>query len=275
MSYDIVYEKQFIKTTDGRILPLILIGPSNCWDYSYSNGRSYEKRVREWCLLFGAFLADFPWSPEDLLNEANKHIGKEFQEHFKFRGKWIDDAAFIRFVKYGVRNAATIEELSEKSHFPIFLRGDLSVSTKSGEFYSDGTEKWTRSTELSTRIESSDELEHFLDKARARISGKTEDERIYLQMSFPGEKAIQHPKEVKKRSRRLPAPEGTCWFIMRSDGAYLDRLTRGGANLSWSPSNAKWFSSEAAAIKYSDKHRINERFSMEYRVVAVDMPRAA
>lgn len=32
MSYEIVYAKQFIKTEDGRIIPLALHGSNNCYE---------------------------------------------------------------------------------------------------------------------------------------------------------------------------------------------------------------------------------------------------
>ena len=48
MSVDIIYEKQFIDLKDGRYVPLLLSGSSNCYEYS-SNGR--ERRARNWWLL--------------------------------------------------------------------------------------------------------------------------------------------------------------------------------------------------------------------------------
>lgn len=46
MSYEIVYDREFIKTNDGRIIPLVLSGSNNCWTTGVSGRlrRDLERR---------------------------------------------------------------------------------------------------------------------------------------------------------------------------------------------------------------------------------------
>ena len=46
MSYEIMYDKKFIKVDNGFI-PLVLTGSNNCW--------SGSKRARNWSLMFSFF----------------------------------------------------------------------------------------------------------------------------------------------------------------------------------------------------------------------------
>ena len=45
MSYEIVYAREFVKTGDGRIIPLVLSGSNNCWAPTY---KGKDRRVRQW-----------------------------------------------------------------------------------------------------------------------------------------------------------------------------------------------------------------------------------
>ena len=50
MSYEIVYNRQFLKVDD-KIIPLVLYGSNNCYQYDYNTGK--EKREGVASYVFG------------------------------------------------------------------------------------------------------------------------------------------------------------------------------------------------------------------------------
>lgn len=100
MGFDIVYDRQFIRTPRG-VIPQVLIGCNNVW--------SGNRRARGWS---NYFYGEFPvMTEEELLNRVERCCGKEFQEHFRRNGKFVDDNGLRRFVKDGIRQALTLEEI--------------------------------------------------------------------------------------------------------------------------------------------------------------------
>jgi hypothetical protein len=267
MSYDIVYERNFLKMEDGRIIPLVLVGANNVYDSYWSGNRSYYKRTRDWACLFVSPSGSIAHTPEGLLDVARSSTGGVYQEHFKFRNKWIDDAGLLRFVKNGIKRALTIEELNELSAHPIVLHGSFVVYRKTGEFYPGGYEKSSRDIEHCVAINDSKDLSDFIKVAEDREMHKDSKETIYVALKYDGEKAIPYPKEKRGRTKRERPDK--YWLIVREDGAYLKRLTRTGAKLTFWENSAKWFSTEKQATRYIENYRINSRFTsgMKYKPV--------
>ena len=116
MSYDICYDRRFLKSEMG-ITPLWLAGSNNCYEYHRdTQGRRYERRERSWSPLFN--VAGIP--QEELMDKVRSFLPSTYQQHFKYRGKWVDDKGFLSFVENGIRNAVTIEELEEAMGFTAF-----------------------------------------------------------------------------------------------------------------------------------------------------------
>ncbi|HAS90924.1 MAG TPA: hypothetical protein DCS12_01255 [Clostridiales bacterium] len=270
MSYEIVYAKQFIKTEDGRIIPLALHGSNNCYDVKLdSRCRQYERRERSWsAFCFNGSDMNIAIKPEDIVAEMKKYAGSShYDEFFKMNGKWVGREGFIKFFENGIKNAMTIEDLSEKSYFPIYLEGGFSVWYKTNETYNDGTFKTENKFEIYSKIGSSKELTEFLKAADERIANKSPDEAIYVCLKFPEEKAIPYPKNKKKRTAKEKPLK--YWTIKRDDGAYLKRLTKTGATLSYYQGYAKVFKTEELANKYIEEKYLNTRFVGKYKYTAV------
>ena len=111
MSYEIVYDRRFIRSPLG-ITPMILAGSNNCYE-PMPNGR--ERRERSWSPLFNE-----PTIPEEaLMARVQGCCGGQFQEHFKWHGKFVDDAGFVAFVRNGVKGTLTLEELAAILHLSV------------------------------------------------------------------------------------------------------------------------------------------------------------
>ena len=158
MSYEIVYDRRFIRSPLG-ITPMILAGSNNCYE-PMPNGR--ERRERSWSPLFND-----PAIPEEaLMARVRSCCGGQFQEHFKWHGKFVDDAGFVAFVRNGVKGALTLEELQEYAHC-----GSLSCALSIWYRNSNGTNR----RELSRTVGTTDELVQWIGEARARMANRTDN----------------------------------------------------------------------------------------------------
>ena len=107
MSYEIVYSKQFLKI-DGKIIPLVLYGSSNC--QQFVNGK--WRRSREWDAMYiTGSNKSIVFTEKEIIKEIELCCdGGKYQEHFMYNGKFVDDKGLIRFFQNGIKNAKTIEQ---------------------------------------------------------------------------------------------------------------------------------------------------------------------
>lgn len=180
MSYEIVYNRQFLRVDD-KVIPLALHGSNNCYEMTY-NGR--ERRERYWSPLY-CDSNRLPIFSEDELMEYAQSLCNGSTEHFVRNGKWIDDTRLIRFFRNGIKNAKTIEELKEEYYFH-HLSGYLSV-------WNGGN----NTVEGRSDIYSTEELKTFLSYAEDRINKRVDTEEIFVGLVYNPEKF--EPREVKPR----------------------------------------------------------------------------
>lgn len=77
MSYEILYDTQFIRSKSG-ITPAILSGSNNCTEVNWTlSGRRYERGERGWWVLFNRVGV----SEEDFMANIQKMTGGAYQEH--------------------------------------------------------------------------------------------------------------------------------------------------------------------------------------------------
>jgi len=262
MSSTIVYAKQFVKTTNELIIPLVLIGSSNCTMSSYNNGRAYTRRARDWGSLYSGY-ANKPIAvrEEDILAIVQSEIELESQEHFKFGNKWVDHKHLVSFIKNGIKNAHTLEELKIiNSGVSVSLQAYLSVYTAGPDVYSDGTLKNQNRHERHRNIDSSSELDEFLSLAAKRIDNKASNETIYIRLGYSQDKPLPYNFSRINNSERIPGEYWVIKFSRYYNDGYLMRLTSGQAKLTLYEGSAKQFKSENAALKYMEKYRFKSRF---------------
>lgn len=200
MSYDILYNTVFLRSEEG-ITPVVLSGCSNVFNLkTTAAGHTIETRERSWeCYqsLIGV-------SEETLMERVKSFTGHEYQEHWKYHGKWVDDAALMKWATNAIKNAATTEDLLLVNS-PIFLRmtAYISVWPKG-----DG---WSRRA-VEKSIYSTAELDEWIREARTYMEKSKEQGNT----CYP---IIEFNHEDFMKPRALPDEI----FLVRK-GAYLSNI---------------------------------------------------
>ena len=256
MSYTIVYDRQFLKLEDGRIIPMILCGSNNCRETSYS-GR--ERRERYWTVCWERNVPAY--QPEDLMKLAESYCsGGEYQEHFMRGGKWVDDAAYLRFFKNGIKQAKTLRELDDERIHASAIRAFFSIwATVPGE--KEG--KSGHTTECDRCLRSDEEIVAFLNEADERLKRETADESVYICLKYFGNDPLPKVKRERKRKERLT---GEFYVITLDTDRYVTKLTRGGLYHYPHLNAAKQFRTAQEAEKWIEQRDLTVRFGKELKV---------
>ena len=182
MSYEIVYARNFIKVSNGNIIPLVLMGSNNCSEYI--NGR--EVLERHWNSLF----KDMIMSPTDILSEANKlKETSQYSELFKWHGKWITTKEYPRWLQCGIKNAATVEQYLKYNSFKsLAVRYTLYNSSKNK--FEDTDTTWIKTT-----LELEDAIKHYNSKGLSKIKKDTgrDNYRFYITIEWTTREALCVP----------------------------------------------------------------------------------
>lgn len=223
MSYDIVYDRQFIRSPAG-ITPLVLVGCNNVTETTW---RGRERRVRDWHPLFG----ESALSEAELLKRTEACCSGTYQEHFKRSGKWVDDAGFLRFVQNGIKNARTLEEIQALKP-GVCLHCSLSIWRRE-----DSDER--RYGELARTVRTTEELTGWIASARERAAAKAENERIFFVLRFPNEEPLHLPPVV-----HLSGP-----VAARKGRGYIAVVAPTSISIAFSCENALIFESAQSALE--------------------------
>lgn len=267
MSYEIVYARQFLRTSDGKIIPLALYGSNNCYEPRF-NGRN--RRERNWNSIFTRRNENIALTPDKLRAVAKSWTGGEYQQHFEYHGKWVDDAGLLRFAENEIKAAKTVEELSQASLYKIHLSGSLSIWYRNGA-YADRTSREARRSELCCTIQSSADLDVFLAKAQERLDKRTPDEEIYVLLRFPGDKAVEYPRENRAKPALTRLDRFYAIKVKRLGGnGYVRKLTASKIYMTFRIEDCKQFRNESDAKKWMIEHRIEDRFHVEYELAYFD-----
>lgn len=247
MSYEIVYNKQFLKI-DGKIIPLVLHGSNNCYESLY-NGR--QRRERNWNPFYIGSNKQISLSETDLMKMAESLCnGGEYQYHFMQNGKWVDDKGLIRFFQNGIKNAKAIEELKE-DYFFMGMHGYFSMWKGMDNIIENRVE-----------INSSDDLREFLDAAQNRLDNRAEKEGIYICLKYYNEKFESRVKPERKEKERL-----TDYFAIKVGkcDSYLVKQTSRRIRYTSLCNLTKQFKTEKEANKYVEK-LIEKGFKIDFSV---------
>ena len=191
MSYEILYDRKFIRTTRG-IIPMILSGSNNCTEQMWSrSGRSYERRERHWWAWIPKSLPVMDNTETDYLNKiASICEGNDpDRELFRWNGNWLTYGQWLRWFKNGCSASATIEEYLSQNRTQSFV-GHIRIYTE---------EAWVQ-RELEEYIHTTAKLESWLDRANERVKQISAEQQnaldVYICLSFSGNEALK----VRSRS---------------------------------------------------------------------------
>ena len=242
MSYEIMYAREFIKTGDGRIVPLVLSGSNNCWDTTY---RGHWRRERSWFAIYSKSGENPAISPEALLTKIKEFIPSGCNQHFVRNSKWVDDDGFLRFFENGVKKAKTLEELNEELLYKHHLEGMV-------YYYGKGSEVTTLHK---VDINETAELDLFLEKVDELIKEYSKKVKLQIYIGFSQEDVLKRKKKTRAKKERLEQ-----FYVITTDHGYLSKLTRHGVYSTYNAYNAKQFESEHKALKWLKDYDLERRF---------------
>lgn len=242
MSYEIIYQREFLKISDGRIIPLVLSGSNNCWQPSY-NGK--WKRERNWFPIYMQSGEKPAITPDALMNKISKYVPSDYQQHFMRNGKWVDDNAFVRFFENGIKKAKTLEELHDELVCKEYLEGDL-------YFYDD---KHNPHTVFKGIMTSTKELEDFLKDVDKHFAENNLNTPLYLYLGFSSGNELIKKKKPRKKHERLEE-----FYAITTQFGYVSKISRWGLHQTYSTTFAKQFKTEAKARKWMKDKDVERRF---------------
>ena len=280
MSYEIFYNKQFIKVDDQRVVPMIEIGSNNCYEASGGNA----KRARDWhnstafnkdCNVIttnadllaelekwrvSTFESAYVREGEEPVTEAefNKRFG--WYAGLAMYGKHTTSTSYgmlLGFFKLGIKNAKTVEELAEKG--VIFY---LTVSS-----YCEDT-AYKKGLEIKDRV--------AFTSTEQMIAAIADYENYYrgtgvgYYISTYSGYEIERMQKAERRAKKSALPEKKLidvseYYALKclTVTGYFIKQSRRKFRYAFTPDGGKKFLSEKEATKYHKRMKNNDMFVVE------------
>lgn len=279
MSYDIFYDKQFVKVSDNIFIPMVYVGSSNCFEYS-------GRRTRSWSnfsfLLDGAMAGKMSDMREKQCKIRSKYIDNNPTEYndknFGYYSALSTNGSgcnmtfgqYEGIVKTGCKKALTVEELLEYNvTINIFSYGDKKTDDKL---------KGLGLEPLSFTPQTTEELEDFLEGTapkympvthlHARLAGADEYKMKRIRREkFPLQK--KEKKEVMSKIgytlgfKESPSDKHFLGYAIKNTGANITYGYRSDAG--------KQYLTGRAAEKVAERYNKKSKFIFE--VVEVEYER--
>lgn len=253
MSYEIIYNKQFLKTKEGKIIPLVLMGSNNVTEMTW---KGTERRARDWNVCNMPHWCNYKidFTPEELLKETEQWLDHE--EMFKSNGRWINGKQWYNIVKRAIKNAKTIEELKPYER----PRGYLSI-----------WKGWDNTGTKSMIIETSDDLEKFIEFYYNRLENREENEKIYPKIIFN----VERFEHQRRKPSNKPKEQLKEFYVVKINkdylSAYVSQLTARNLRYVYNGKSGKQFKTEKQAEKWIQDRRIRERFGVECEIEKINI----
>lgn len=179
MSYEIIYDRQFIRTTRG-IIPMILSGSNNCTEFTWdARGRTHERRERRWWAWVPGKLMTKDHSEKEYMNEISLCQDGSDRQMCKFRNRWLTLDQWGKWFHNGCRAAVTLEDCFAFNPIQSFT-GCLRIYPASTEF--------AHTEEMFQYLHTTAELEAWLDAANTRAKKAKEEygdaSAVYILLEF-------------------------------------------------------------------------------------------
>jgi len=238
MSYEILYDRRFIRTTRG-IVPMILSGSNNCYDIKYDGrGRSYEVRERHWWAYIPRGLGTKDLPENELLKAFEElFYGTDgCREVFKSKGRWLTVRQHRKWFQNGCKDARSLEEYLRCNPCASLLGFVRVYPKQEGAKETEALRKYLHTTQ---------ELEDFLDSADQFIKQAAKEQpcECYLSLDFTTDQPL---KVFPKCPDGVLVKNGKCFLKEYVPGKRL--------SFTGDPMEAIVFESPEAAILQIGNH---------------------
>ena len=284
MSYDIIYNKQFVKIRKTReVIPMLLAGSSNCFEIGFK--RRNGRRVRSWdSLRYYNGKGKVSEKPDVILRkldaELNRYIREQrkredggkpahVKQHFGYYAAIVVGSGRCygtswplyrsQFVN-GIRNAKTIEELNE-------LGVNLYISHYS--YKEESPNGKPASVDITT------EQEYFTEMKKWREWGANNSKSFNLSFHPSNTDRVLERLRASKRKppREKTRVEQDHYFVLTDGYNNLVKYTSRGYRYSYSNTGGKQFRLEKDAEKYRHQLVQNKRYKADiWKVKRIDRP---
>jgi hypothetical protein len=285
MSYDILYDKQFVKLPDGNFIPMILAGSNNVIEARY-NGRGVGRRARDWfshdyvlknskSRYFGTEKLIMKNVQDCIDNcvERNANVKKDYEtkiyteEEVKNSFGYFESLAignqstgkatakkYYNFYKNGIKNALTIEELHK-----LGIHVKFTVYKGYNREFSIPIPEWSDYNIISNTqfFATLQKAEKYRKYCKVTKDGK-DDGTVYITLTFNGPDTFvsDRLKPARRRKKReivdYKRITVDSYFTLSNKKGYLYRYTRNGYKYSWSSPQKQWQTQEEA-----EKYRLS------------------
>lgn len=258
MSYEIFYNKQFVRLRKtGEVIPVILGGSNNCFDIGY-NGRN-RRRARSWASdRFYNRKGKLSEKPDIILKNLDAQLRriirgqrgrgdseatpKDIKQHFGYYASLVvggGHCAGTSWDRYrgvyanGIRSAMTVEQLDELGVNLIFYAGYGSE---------DG---------YPARVPLKTEREYFLELKKWREWQGRNGRSFYLSFSPSDDARVVEliRRSKRKAPRERQEVEQDHFFVLGNSNGNLKRYTARGYRYSYSQTGGKHFRTKQEAEK--------------------------
>jgi hypothetical protein len=262
MSYEIIYDKQFIKVSEDKFVPMILTGSNNCYDYNNKRARSWwAYNINESVVLTLDEMIEYTKSVrQDIINRNNEREKDKWFEEYddKSFGYWSSIAIngstrnttygqFEGIFKIGCSKALTIEQLNLE-HVTIIVKNT---------YYSDKTRREYGIEPFSKSVTSGQELIDAINECNELFKGTSIRATVefgYMPEDKPKRLRKEYFSKTKKEKLRVDLDK---YYTILVEGRYLSKHT----------SRGYMYSFYSPQLKYATKNeakKIVNKFESKY-----------
>ena len=274
MSYEIIYDKQFIKTTKGFV-PMVLSGSNNCYDVGNSNKMRRSRGWMRWnigkMICTEKELLDFTNTLRQILIDHNNSYLKQYPDWDVYDDKCFGyfssisvggggtrKTTFGNFqgvFKMGVKNSLTIEELIENGISIKLFTSNYDVESNRLKGFEP----------INFYPKTTSEFEEFVEISK--------DYPINIYITYCGADEYTIKRLKQKRSFKEPkiVEIKEAYVIQLHNGSFFHKFTKYGYKYSFH--SHKYFYSKLLANKTLKK--VNDRIGGDAKIntIVFDSPR--
>lgn len=228
MSYEIYYDKRFIKVGEDKYIPIFQHGSNNSFEISPSGREIPEK---DWSILNYPHKDKYLFTMDEIikLGEYHKEHCENGRTYHKTRYKTMTPEEVYKMFINGAKNAKPLEFYIDLGNtFKVYDITDYLLNDE-GEilFY------YPKNTE---------ELVEIIEEKKGRR----------LSMGFLERNLILPKRQIREKKAHT---QDHYYALVNDRGHYLSRMGRGGYYYTYYDSSSKKFRTEKEAIRYLEKYR--------------------